>query len=274
MWRIRCLAAAVALLLVGVGCGRDRDPAAVAPTFTVRGNGDPITLRAWTFCNGTMCADGMPPDKPPSVGNPKAVAVRFSEPGWTLTAEFQTPDDSCSRSYSVPLTRTDEGGWTLNATGPAGTHHVTLGANGNPYGSAVATFAWTNPAKATFPAPEAHLLTDHFELHLSNLATTPKQGRLAVTVTSADGRTTTLRPEHRPPYDSACPAVGRSYFTVGESVHPWDLDFGAPPLSYDVRLRLDGIDYRATAVSPRDEKFAAHPYVALTFDPPLPAFTG
>ena len=94
MWRIRCLAAAVALLLTGVGCGRD----VVPPSFTVRGDGKPIMLQAWTFCIKTRCADGAPPDNPPSVGDPETVAVRFSEPGWTLAAEFQTADDSCSRT--------------------------------------------------------------------------------------------------------------------------------------------------------------------------------
>ena len=116
--------------------------------------------------------------------------------------------------------------------------------------------------------------TDAFEMNISNLARTPKQGRLAITLTSTDGRTTTVRPEHHPADDIACPAVGRSYFAVQESVRPWDLDFGAPPLSYDVRLRLDGTDYRAGAATPRDEKSDGRPYVALTFDPPLPAFTG
>jgi hypothetical protein len=40
---------------------------------------------------------------------------------------------------------------------------------------------------------------------------------------------------------------------------------------YEVRLRLDGSEYRANAVTPRDQQFDGHPYVALTFDPPLPA---
>ena len=263
---------AAALLLAGGGCATD--VAGSAPIFTVHGDGDPIILTAWTFCNDNMCADGAPPDNPPSVGSPKAIAVRFSEPGWMLTAEFESPGDACSRTYSVPLTQTDDGGWTLDPLGPSGTYDVTLSANGNPYGDAVATFRWTTPAEGAYPAPEAHLLTDHFEMILSNLATTPEQGRLAITVSSADGRTTTIRPEYRPAEDGTCPPVGGGYFAVPESVRPWDLDFGAPPLSYDVRLRLDGTDYQATAVTPRDAKFDGHSYVALTFDPPLPAFTG
>ena len=66
MRRAGCLTVAGALLLAGGGCATD----IVAPTFTVHGDGDPFTLRAWTFCNDDMCADGMPPDNPPSVGNP------------------------------------------------------------------------------------------------------------------------------------------------------------------------------------------------------------
>jgi hypothetical protein len=86
MRRVAWLAAA---LLAVAGCAAT--PQTSAPEFTVRGDGEPLVLRAWTFCNRNMCADGMPPENPAGVGTPSRVRVGFSEAGWTLTAEFQPP---------------------------------------------------------------------------------------------------------------------------------------------------------------------------------------
>jgi hypothetical protein len=124
------------------------------------------------------------------------------------------------------------------------------------------------------PAPAAQLLTEYFEMHISNLATTPKKGSLMVTVTAADGRTTVLRREQARPEDegATCAAPGRIDFYAAESAPK--LDLGPPPLRYDVRLTLDGTDYRAGAAVPRDTKHDDHEYVDLAFTPPLPPFTG
>jgi hypothetical protein len=84
----------------------------------------------------------------------------------------------------------------------------------------------------------------------------------------AEGRSQTIRP--RPERHEGCSAAGRIAFAIAEpGEEPTVL--GAPPHTYEVRLRLDGTEYRASAVTPRDQKFDGHPYVALTFDPPLPA---
>jgi hypothetical protein len=260
----------VAAALSVAGCAGSLTP----PQFTVRGAGDPIVLPAWTFCNDSGCADGMPPDNPPNVGAVGQVGVRFSEPDWTLTAEFETPTDECGRVYEVPLTRVGKGEWTLDPAGPAGTYDVTLGADGNPYGDAVATFRWTTPTKGTMPAPRAQLLTEYFEMHVSNLATTPKTGTLTVTVTAADGKVAVVHPEQsRSEGEGAtCTSPGRISFFRPDAVAKPDL--GAPPLRYDVRLILDGTDYRASAVVPRDVKNDGHEYVDLVFTPALPALTG
>ena len=111
-------------------------------------------------------------------------------------------------------------------------------------------------------------------MHVSNLATTPEKGSLTVTVTTADGKTTVVHPEEsRPEREGAtCSAPGRIDFYAEKAGGKPDL--GAPPLRYDVRLTLDGIDHRAGAVVPRDSKNDGHEYVDLAFNPPLPAFTG
>lgn len=270
MRRVGCLVFAAVLLLVGSGCATD--VAESAPVFTVQGQGDPIELSAWTFCTKGMCADGMPPDTPPSVGRPAAVAVRFSEPRWTLTAGFSAPDEDCTREFAVPLTPTDNGDWMLQPAGPAGTYDVTLRANGEP-GDAVATFTWTTPVRGTIPAPQAELLTDFLELHVRNLDRTPERGRATVTITAADGKVTTVRPEaERLEAGARCSDTGLINFYAGESA---SRDFGPEPLRYDVRLELDGRRYRAEAIAPDDvEQRDGHAQVALTFDPSLPGFTG
>ena len=258
------------LILVGSAC--TTSVAASTPTFTVHGQGDPIELSAWSFCNRSMCADGHPPDDPPSVGRPAAVAVRFSEPGWALTAGFSASDKDCTREFAVPLTPTDGGEWTLKPAGPAGRYDVDLRAEGSP-GSAVATFTWTTPARGTIPAPAAELLTDFLELHVRNLDRTPKTARATVTVTAADGKVTTVQPKAEPLEEGAnCPDIGRIDLYAGETAPE---DYGLEPLRYDVRLELDGQQYRAKATAPADvEHRDGHPQVALTFSPPLPAFTG
>jgi hypothetical protein len=268
--RIGCLVAAAVLLLAGSGCATD--VAGSAPVFTVQGEGDPIELPAWTFCIKKLCADGMPPENPHSVGRAEAVAVRFSEPRWTLTAGFSAPDEDCTREFEVPLTPTDDGEWMLQPAGPAGTYDVTLRARGEP-GDAVATFTWTTPVRGTIPLPEATLLTDFLELRVRNLDRTPERGRATVTITAADGKVTTVRPEaERLEPGASCSDAGLINFYASESA---SRDFGPEPRRYDVRLELDGRRYRAEAMVPEDvEQRDGHAQVALTFDPPLPGFTG
>lgn len=81
---------------------------------------------------------------------------------------------------------------------------------------------------------------------------------------------TTAEPEQQE--SGTCRPPGRSHFNPTGS----DLsDLGPTPRRYDVRLTLDGQTYAATAtVPPRARDFDGHPTTYLTFDPPLPAFTG
>ncbi len=269
MRRIWCLVSAV-LLLVGSGC--TTGVADSAPVFTVQGQGDPIELSAWTFCTKKLCADGMAPENPAGVGRPTAVTVRFSEPGWTLRAGFSAPDEDCTREFEVPLIPAGDGGWTLQPAGPAGPYEVELRADGGP-GSAVATFTWTTPVRGTIPPPEARLLTDFLELRVRNLDRTPKTGRATVAVTAADGKVTTVRPEpERLEEGASCPDTGLVNFYTSALDPP---ALGPEPRRYDVRLELDGRRYRAEATAPADlEERDGHPQVPLTFDPPLPGFTG
>lgn len=265
--------AGLALLgLLLAACG-SLIPNEAAPTYTVQGGENALTLPAWTFCTKTMCADGMPPDPPAGVGRPDQVRVGFSERGWTLTAEFSPVGADCGRAYDLPLTR-DGSDWVLDPAGPAGTYDVTLSAHGNPHGDAVATFRWTTPVRGVLPPPEAGLLTDHLELHVRNLATTPQQGRLTVTVTSATGQVSTVRPEHARPEEESgtCRPEGRIDFSPPGIEAP---DLGPYPRRYDVRLELDGRSYTAAATAPDGAPGVdGHPTAYLTFDPPLPAFTG
>jgi len=71
---------------------------------------------------------------------------------------------------------------------------------------------------------------------------------------------------------TTCSDTGLINFYAGESA---SRNFGPEPRRYEVRLELDGRRYRAEATTPAEvEERDGHALVALTFDPPLPAFTG
>ena len=100
------------------------------PPVVVRGGGETLELHAWTFCYGTvdvtMCADGMKPDDPPSVGEAPWVEIAFPLPAWTFRAQFETADQACPRSFEVPVTRLGDTTWLLEPGGPPGNYDVTL----------------------------------------------------------------------------------------------------------------------------------------------------
>jgi len=58
------------------------------PPVTVRYFDQSIDLLAWSYCYGSVCADGFPPAEPPDVGSPQEVIVEFPLEGWSFTASF------------------------------------------------------------------------------------------------------------------------------------------------------------------------------------------
>ena len=253
------------------------------PDIVVRGGGEALTLRPYTFCWGNGCADGMPPDPLPDIGAQPELTVEFLEEDWTFTASFQRAGDPCARTQTVELDRASSTRHLLPPAGLAGTYDVGLFGRG-PGGDVAAEFRWTTGSDGEPPAPEAliSVLAGHdgevdsygVEMSVSNLARSPDRARATVTVTAAGGGSLTFTPTPANPAPDGCGAV--------EGLLSWDgpdsrgqeaTRLGEPPFTYTVDLVLDGVGYRATATWPDDVIPDYEPYVSLAFTPPLPALS-
>ena len=76
---------------------------------------------------------------------------------------------------------------------------------------------------------------------------------------------------HRSP---GCFNAGEVHFTGPDAQGRAAAALGPAPFTYAVELTLDGKTYTGHGVWPRDERTDEAPYVDLTFEPPLPAYTG
>ncbi len=245
------------------------------PPVTVRSGDTAFALRAWTYCYGNGCVDGMPPSDPPDVGETRRIEIEFPLVGWTFDASFVPVGVECPRRHTVPVEKTGEHTFVLEPAGLADTYDVTLFGKGT--GDLFVTFRWTTLHDGPMPVPEARLavLADHdgavdsygVELWLSGLRATPRSASAEITVTAANGRSLSFE---------AVPARG----CFGEGVVYWDgpdraglraADLGPAPFTYDVVVTLDGVRYRARAAWPADEINGNEPSVRLEFSPPLPA---
>ena len=256
----------------GDGLGFDRPP-----PVTVDNGHEAIELNAWTFCYDMGCADGAPPDDPPTVGNPEEVFVRFPLEDWSFQASFEAAGVDCARIQSTPLQRTGDG-WVLRPVGHAGTYDVTLFGKGS--GDLFVTFRWTTPIDGPLPEPEARaaILADHdgrvdsygVELSVSNLAETPKRASATITVESENGESHTFEAK---PSRHDCYPEGTLYWDGpdDEGLAAAELGDGSGSFTYTIELVLDGERYVAIAQWPQDVIKGNEPSVNLEFSPPLPA---
>ena len=245
------------------------------PPVTVRTATSTFDLEAWTYCYGSMCADGPPPADPPHVGQAAAVEVEFPMEGWTFEATFVPVGETCPRQHSVPVERTGDFTYLVEPAGPADTYDVTLFGRGD--GDLFVTFRWTTPRDGPMPVPGGRLavLADHdgavdsygVELELSNLATTPDSATAEVTVMAANGRSLTFGAVRSP----GCVAEGTVYWDGPDEAGVAAADLGAPPFTYDVVVTLDRVRYSASATWPDDQIDGNEPSVSLKFSPALPA---
>jgi hypothetical protein len=272
------LALGCLLLLPVSGCG---GPFASAgpPTLTVQGAGESVDLRPWSYCWGDGCADGMPPESLPSVGAGDRVRVSSSDIGLRLSAEFTATDEECARVQHVPLGTMGKH-LSLWPAGPAGTYDVLLHAEGSQGHSASYSFRWTTTRDGVWPVPaaSASVLADDdgtitsygVEVTVENMAMTPRQASASIEVTSAQGRTTTVRPQRVEPGE-ACGPTGSVAFGAPATAAQEVITSGSAPFRYEVQLVLDGRSYLGTATWPDDQRADAHPSVGLEFRPELPA---
>jgi hypothetical protein len=246
------------------------------PPVTVRFGDDAIELAAYTYCFGSVCADGFQPEPLPDVGSPREVFVEFPLAGWSFTAYFSPTGEECGREQEVPLTPTDDGRFVLRPAGRSGTYDVTL--FGDSDGSLFVTFRWTTPTDGSLPEPEARLalLADHdgqldsygVELHISNLARTPDHASATITVRSNTGDAIMFEAT---PSNNRCLPEGTVYWDGPDNKGLAASALGGDTFTYEVELVLDGVRYVGTGTWPDDEIVGNEPSVALDFMPQLPA---
>lgn len=245
------------------------------PPVTVRYFDRSTDLLAWTYCFGSVCADGSPPAEPPDVGSPQEVIVEFPLEGWSFTASFTPVGEECGRVQQMPLEATGGGAFVLRPAGSAGTYDVTLFGQGD--GDLVVTFRWSTPGDGPLPVPEARLavLADHdgrvdsygVELELTNLAQPPREASATITVRAETGEAVTFEASRA---EAECLPEGTAYWDGPDGRGLAAAALGGGPFTYEVELVLDGARYRAIATWPDDEIVGNEPSVALSFTPDLP----
>ena len=243
------------------------------PPYRLRYDGQELVLRPHTWCYRTGCADGFS-RHPPSVGSPGLIRVRVPIEDWDLDATFTPAGQRCGRRQTVEPVK--EGGWyLLRPAGPAGRYDVDLFAQGG--GDMAARFRWSTPADGVFPTPwgTLALIAEHdgqadsygVELMLENLARTPRSAQARITVTAANGRSSTFDATRA----GGCWPDGTVYFDGPDAQGKAAAGLGGFPFHYAVTVTLGAATYRASADYPTDEIRGNEPTVALEFSPALPA---
>jgi hypothetical protein len=275
----RWIVLAVGGLLLSVPACSGPLGSAAPPVLTVQGAGTAIDLRPWSYCWGNSCADGMPPQVPPSVGAGDRVRVSGSDSNLRLTGQFTAADQECPRTQYVQL-GTMARQLPLWPAGPAGTYDVTLQVEGSQGHSASYSFRWTTTRDGAWPEPAASaaVLADNdgtttsfgVEVSVENLARTPRRASASVEVTSAEGVKTRIEPKRVEPTEG-CDAAGSVRFAAPEGEAQMAVGSGSAPFRYAVLLVLDGRSYRGTATWPDDQLPDYGPATRLRFTPDLPA---
>lgn len=116
------------------------------PDVQVIAGSTTLDLTPWTTCWQMLCADGMPPANPESIGSPDEVLVRFLTDGWTFQATFVPAGSPTSQGTMVPLSVVGATDHRLIPTVAPGTYHVHLfgqsGPGASERGDVSATFLW------------------------------------------------------------------------------------------------------------------------------------
>jgi hypothetical protein len=250
-----------------------------APPVTLDLDGERVRLNPWTFCYGTMCADGWDPGPYFDVGQREAVAFSFPDRGWEFEATFkECGKDRCARRITMPVRKTSAQTWVVEPIGPAGRWDVTLFGRG--VGDVVTTFSWTTTVDGRLPGAatgSAAVLADNdgldsygVEIYVRDLAGHPEDATAEVTVTSADQKSVTIPTDlERPCYDE-----GTLWFKAPEVEGRRATQLGDGPFTYTVRLVLDGTTYTGVGEWPTGETEEIAPHVPLTWTPELPAYRG
>lgn len=260
------------------------------PSLRVRGAGDWIEVRPFSWCWGNACADGMPPDPLPDLG-----AVSASTPvlvdlpkGWELWPSWDAMGQECGTRISLEPIVAGTEPVVVPPAGAAGTWGLELFARPPGGGDVIGAVQATMDTDAPVPPPELRLTSffDHdgtivrygpVELRVRYLAVETRDRDLDATLTveSADGRLTTidLAGAEAGPGDG-CVLPGEALLLQeGEGGQPAEVvvedEIGRPPYRLTVEVRSDGVAHVAEATWPTDvdEEDSA---IRLELEPPLP----
>lgn len=303
------LHAAALLALLATGCGSAGAPVAGPPPpaasdpgtglrlpdapsdggraqfHVLSGDGDQLDLDPWSACLGGGCFDGFPDDEHlPGVGSPASVTFGFDRAGWDFEdVTFRELGVACPRHVTVAATRLGARTFRIDPAGPAGTWAVDVFGRG-PDGDAVTTFRWRTPEAGQLPAGAsgtAAVLADHdgrldsygVEVLLDDLDRRYSPDSATVQVTDADGDVVELAVP-RSPSGARCRSEGELGFVAGDDVGRRATVLGPGPFTYNVSVRLGATTYTGTGLWPEGETEELAPHVPLTWEPPLPAYTG
>ncbi len=262
-----------------------------APPIVLQLDGRQVSLNPWTSCYTSppgddgvsqgSCSDGAPTPPFEDVGERNEVPFSFPLKGWTFEASFSSADPHrCERTFTVPAEKTGAFTFAVPLAGPPGSYDVNVFGRG-PEGDVITTFAWTTSETGFLPTPSGYaaIVADNdseldsygVEVGIDALAEDPRDASMTLTVTAANGRSTTIGPINQ---DERCAGDGTVSFVGEEADGKRAAGLGPAPFVYLVEVTLDGRTYIGTAVWPRDEEPDKAPYTTLTFEPPLPAYTG
>jgi hypothetical protein len=230
-----------------------------------------VTLKTWLGCwMGPKASAGCVEEPPtpiaelPDIGSPEAVTFWFGVKGWTFDATLTRLDSRCPRAEDTTTVATGAHWFRLDPAGYAGTYRVDLSGSG-PHADhrTVPTrmsFLWHTPADGPVDQPRGRV--GESELMLYDLGIAPTAATAKITITDADGESTTRELDaQRIGNDCESMAVGYLLFQ-GDFVDPEIPVLGPGPYSYRVRLTLNGTPYLGTAG--RDGR--------VTWTPSLPAY--
>ena len=264
----------------GPGSGGDgSEDVDAPPPVEIAYDGGSASLDPWTYCYGSVCADGAPPEEPHFVGSPAEVRVSYPLEGWTFSADFSPAGDACGRHQQVELAPGPDGVTVVRPVGLAGRYDVTLAGAQEGGGDLFTTFRWDTTTDGALPEPTARaaVLADHdgaldsygVELALTNLAATPRTAEATIEVRGETGRTVTLVPRRQ----RGCQPEGSVSWLLGDRAAHEATTLDGDTFTYRVVVVLDGAEHVATATWPDDVIEGNEPSVALDFLPALPAMS-
>lgn len=258
------------------------------PRVVLRAPDRDVRLTTWLGCwngpGGNLdCVEEAPVPlaELPDVGSPDHVDFWFGVKGWTFTATLTQLGNDCPRSEDTKTVPIGAHWFRLDPAGFAGDYRVDLTGYG-PHSEfkgvpTSMSFVWHTPADGPVDQPKSRV--SDASLELSDLGFHPTSATAQLTITDANGETTTRQLPWS--YRDDCATVGRGWlYFEGDFLDPAIPELGPSPYRYRVRLTLDGKTYIGTATS-KDGAYVdprgAGPGTGtddVVWSPPLPAYTG